>query len=51
MYASALYSLSFKKVLVTVKLMPGNRFYLETYNQFTDGSGRQNYWVGETFRK
>lgn len=51
MYASAQYNLSFKKVLVTVKLLPGNRFYLETYSQFTDSSGRQNYWVGETFRK
>lgn len=50
-FASAQYNMSFKKVLVTVKLLGGNRIYVETYNQFTDGSGRQNYWVGETFRK
>jgi len=50
-FATAQYNLSFKKVVVTVKILGGNRMYLETYNQFTDGSNRKNKWVGQSFRK
>lgn len=49
--ATADYTFNFKKTRVVAKILGGNRLYLETYNEFTDNSGRQNYWVGETFRK
>lgn len=51
MAATAMYSLGFKKMTVILKKLGANRLYLETYSEFTDGSGRQNYWVGETFQK
>ncbi|WII73840.1 hypothetical protein QJS83_08110 [Bdellovibrio sp. 22V] len=50
--ATAIYNLSFKQMLVTFKLSANSgRVYMEHYNRFTDNSGRQNYWMGERFRK
>lgn len=51
MAATAQYSFGFKKMTVIAKVLGPSRLYLETYSEFTDGSGRQNYWMGETFIK
>ena len=44
------YNFSFKQVDITIKVS-GAYFILETYNHFTDNSGRQNYWTSDRFRR
>jgi hypothetical protein len=46
--ATASYDMTFKKVIMTLRIS-GNSLYVETYNQFTDNSGRQNYWTQDRF--
>lgn len=45
------YNLNFKKVGTTLKLLTKKKMSFDHFNQFTDGSGRQNYWMNETFKK
>ena len=50
MIGMAHYNFAFKQVDVTLKVS-GAYFVLETYNRFTDNSGRQNYWTSDRFRR
>jgi hypothetical protein len=45
------YILGFKKIGTALKLVNNNKMTLEHFNQFTDSSGRQNYWMSESFKK
>lgn len=45
------YFFSFKKVGVILKLNSSKNITLDHFNQFTDGSGRQNYRMTETFKR
>ncbi len=45
------FNLNFKKIGTTLKLLNNNRLSFEHFNQFTDSSGRQNYWMTENFKK
>jgi hypothetical protein len=47
---SANYSFSFSKVVVTGHLS-GKHLILETFTEFTDGSGRSNYYASDTMAK
>lgn len=48
---TAQYHFSFKEVVMTLKLVGSQRLHFEHFNQFTDSSGRQNYWKGENFKR
>ncbi len=49
--AIAKYDFSFKEVDVVLKLNGRSFLNLEHFNKFTDGSNRQNYFMGEMMRK
>jgi len=49
--ATGQYVFSFKKVETTLKIISPVRLNFEHFNQFTDGSIRQNYWMLEKFKK
>ena len=49
--ALGFYDLNFKRVATSLKLINNQRITFEHYNQFVDGSGRQNYWMSENFKK
>ncbi|MGZ3769147.1 MAG: hypothetical protein ACXVCP_06700 [Bdellovibrio sp.] len=48
---TAKFSFSFKMVEAVVYRNTPNMLILADFNQFTDNSGRQNYWMNERFRK
>jgi hypothetical protein len=50
-YAAALYNFGFESDLITMELTDPNTLMVDTYTQFLDHSGRQNYHVRELFRK
>jgi hypothetical protein len=49
--AMGFYDLTFKHVATAVKIINSHKLTFEHYNQFVDGSGRQNYWMSENFKK
>ncbi len=50
-FGTAHYDLSFKKIEVVAKLTGNKIMTVETFNRFIDGSGRQNYYSGERYKK
>ncbi len=48
---TAFYNFQFKNVMMSMKLQGAWHIDMEHWNRFTDGSGRQNYWNGERFKK
>lgn len=49
--ATANYNFSFKRTSLVLKTPRPGLMTLEDFNVFTDNSGRQNYYMGQTFRK
>lgn len=50
-YGSAVYNFGFATSMLTFQLIDPNTIVVDDYEQFHDGSGRQNYHNREVFRK
>ena len=50
-HGTAVYSFGFATTAMTFQLLDATTMEVHTYNQFLDGSGRQNFHTVERFRK
>jgi hypothetical protein len=50
-YAAAVYNFGFETTLMTMQLSDPQTLIVDSYTQFLDGSGRQDYHVHELFHK